>query len=170
MLLLSSLVQLTFTSIMTDQGLTHLLLGDGVGRVVEVDGHRVLVAASPRGEVTIGGQGLVAEGRQSLVKLGDQVWKIECQNSDKIIPPSHWAFRGVVRGAPVDQRMVDALHSNDRKQFEEEQIGEGVQGREWFPSKEKWVLDLQSIDGKKRKSESLLPPPLAKRHVPESIW
>ena len=66
--------------------------------------------------------------------------------------------------------MVDALHSNDRKQFEEEQIGEGVQERGWFPSKEKWVLDLQSIDGKKRKSESLLPPQLAKKHVPESIW
>ena len=120
--------------------------------------------------MTIGEQGLVVEGKHRLVRLGDQVWKIECQNSDKVIPPSHWAFRGVVRGAPVDQRMVDALHSNDRKQFEEEQIGEGVQGREWFPSKEKWVLDLQSRDVKKRKSESSLPLPLAKKYVPETIW
>ena len=57
-----------------------------------------------------------------------------------------------------------------RKQFEEEQIGGGVQEREWFPSKEKWVLDLQSRDVKKRKSESSLPLPLAKKYVPETIW
>ena len=107
-----------------------------------------------------------------MVRWGDQVWKVECRNpGDKVIPPSHWAFRGVVRGAPVDQRMVDALHMNrDREQFEEEQIGEGVQERGWFPSKEKWVFDLQSSDRKKRKSENSLPLPLAKKHVPETIW
>ena len=65
--------------------------------------------------------------------------------------------------------------NRDREQFEEEQIGEaqigeGVQERGWFPSKEKWVLDLQSRDGKRRKSENSLPLPLAKKHVPEYIW
>ena len=60
--------------------------------------------------------------------------------------------------------------NRDREQFEEKQIGEGVQERGWFPSKEKWVLDLQSRDGNERKSENSLPLPLAKKHVPESIW
>merc|ERR1711963_391283 len=60
--------------------------------------------------------------------------------------------------------------NRDREQFDEDQIGEGVQERGWFPSKEKWVLGLQSRERKKRKFESSLPLPMAKKHVLESIW
>ena len=82
------------------------------------------------------------------------------------------AFRGVVRGAPVDKMMVDALYGRDRRQLDEEQVDEDMSGREWFPVKDKWVLDQhhQRESGKKRKSESSLTFPSAKKHVPESIW
>ena len=167
-----TLVQLTFTHQSTS--VTHLLLGDGVGRVVEVAGQKLLAVASSSGEVTVGGQRLI-EGRQKLVRVAGQVWRLECHRPDDFTPTSHWAFRGVVRGALVDERMVDALYRRDREQFEEEKgEEEGFVGREWFPLKDKaWLLPNQQKQiesGKKRKSESSLTFPLAKKHVPESIW
>ena len=103
-----------------------------------------------------------------------RVRRLECQRPDSVTFPSHWAFRGVVRGAPVDERMVDALYSRDREQFEEEEEekGEGLIGRNWFPLKDTaWVLNQQQRHtGRKRKSENSLTLPSAKKHIPESIW
>ena len=99
------------------------------------------------------------------------MWRSECQTTDKVTPPSCWAFRGVVRGTPVDKMMVDAIYGRGRGQLDEEQVEEDMSGREWFPVKDKWVLDQhQRKNGKKRKSESSLTFPSAKKHVPESIW
>ena len=163
-----TLVHLTLTHQSTS--VTHLLLGDGVGRVVDVGGKKLLARATPCGEVVVGGQRLV-EGIQRLLRIGGLVWRSECQTTDKVTPPSYWAFRGVVRGAPVDKMMVDALYGRGRRQLDEEQVDEDMSGREWFPVKDKWVLDQhQRESGKKRKSESSLTFPSAKKHVPESIW
>ena len=167
--LCSTLLHITFTHQSTS--FSHLLLGDGVGRLVEVAGQKLLAAATASGEVTVGGERLV-EGRQGLVRVGGLVWRLECQRPDSVTPPSHWAFRGVVKGAPVDERMVDALYSRDREQFEEEEGEEGLVGRKWFPLKDTaWALNQQqSHTGKKRKSESSVTLPSAKKHIPESIW
>ena len=167
-----TLLHLTFTHQSTFS--THLLLGDGVGRVVEVAGQNLLVVATSSGELTVGGQRLI-EGRQRLVRVGGLVWRLECKRPDNLTPPSHWAFRGVVKGAPVDERMVDALYSRDREQFEEggeQEEEEGFIERKWFPLKGAWVLhqEKQRQNGKKRKSQSSLAFPSAKKDVPESIW
>ena len=168
-----TLLHITFTHQSTS--FSHLLLGDGVGRLVEVAGQKLLAVATASGEVTVGGERLV-EGRQRLVRVGGLVWRLECQRPDSVTPPSHWAFRGVVKGAPVDERMVDALYSRDREQFDEEkeEKEEGLVGRKWFPLEDAaWVLNHHKQlrhNAKKRKSESSVSLPSAKKHVPESIW
>ena len=64
------------------------------------------------------------------------------------------------------------FYSRDREQFEEEEEEEGLVGRKWFPLKDTaWALNQHlSHTGKKRKSESSVTLPSAKKHVPESIW
>ena len=81
-----TLVHITFTHQSTS--FTHLLLGDGVGRLVEMAGQKLLAVATPSGEVTVGGERLV-EGIQRLVRLGGLVWRLEFQRPDNVLPPSH---------------------------------------------------------------------------------